>query len=93
LALYGLVLPILLFPVIVQRGALVNSGRYETPYFIHFVALALLVHAFDKRLVQDVQATPQTSRAMPLAFYPVYLLFLSGFIRYTHYYFDKIWVS
>ncbi len=109
LALYGLLLPLLVFRVAGGLAGVYNSGRYELPYIVHFTALAMLLLAFDRRFVRlgevppDSQSvsgkvppgkvSPDSQEPIPMAFYPVYLLFLAGFIRYTHYFFHSIWVS
>lgn len=93
LTLYGILLPIMVLPNIGQRGGVFNAGRYELPYFMHFAALALLLVTFERRLVRAGDPQAETDTSIPWAFYPIYLAFLSGFMRFTHYFFDGIWVS
>jgi len=93
LALYGLLLPLMLLPIVAQAGGVYNAGRYELPYVVHYAALALLLVAVDRKLIRQDTPSLQLGESLPPIFYPVYLLFLSAFIRYTQYFFDRIWVS
>jgi hypothetical protein len=93
LVLFGLLMPLLVLPVVGQRGGIMNAGRYELPYIVHFAALAMLLVGFDRRIVRADPLGDDTKPSIPLVFYPVYLLFLAAFARYASYIFNGIWVS
>jgi len=85
-ALYGVALPALLYlSQLSQRTGVNNSGRYSAVYFVHAMALALLLAG---RQPNEAKA----ERTPPL-YYAVYALQLAFLIRYTRYFFAPIWVS
>ncbi len=94
LLLFGLLLPAMVYPgVIGQKGGVYNAGRYETVYFVHYIALAMLLLSLDRRVIRAEEPGAPGDTALPMIFYPVYVGFLAGFMRYAHYFFTEVWVS